>query len=67
MKLQLEDKLIETLSAKQNNFVTIWFRVNNGEWYKSPYSTESELIHELSNMSDLDLSTYIELIKNHSK
>lgn len=63
MKIQLEDKLIETMPAKQNNYITVWFRVNNSEYYKSNYSTESELILELSRLSTEDLEAYIDLHK----
>lgn len=64
MKIQLADKLVETKEVTINNYKEIWFRVNKDQtWYKSPYKDHYTLISELSKLSKLGITEFLQLIQ----
>lgn len=67
MKIQLENKVVETREETVNGFTTIYFRVNKDKtWYRSPYATSYDLISEVAKFSKDELKCLIDLIKDEA-
>lgn len=68
MKIQLENKVVETREETINGLTTIYFRVNkNKNWYRSPYSTSYDLISEVSKLKKDELDCLLDLIKEDAR